>query len=54
MLKYVHGGYASTYEYDLLIQVKQGVVLERTARKNERPPQTEHEKYLSLLDNDDV
>lgn len=54
MLKYVHGGYASTYEYDLLIQVKQGVVVERTARKNERPPLTEHEKHLAKLENDDA
>lgn len=27
MLRYVHGGYGSTYENDLFIRVKQGVVL---------------------------
>jgi hypothetical protein len=52
MLKYVHGVYASTYEYDLLIQVKQGVVVERAARKNERPPLTGHEKRLTQIGDD--
>ena len=52
MLKYVHGGYASTYEYDLLIQIKQGVVVDRSVRKNERPPLTEHERHLAQLESE--
>jgi hypothetical protein len=37
LLNYVHGGYASTYEYDLLMEFKQGVLVSKHARHNEVP-----------------
>lgn len=37
LLDYVHGGYASTYEYDLLMDFKQGVLVNKHARHNEKP-----------------
>jgi hypothetical protein len=37
LLDYVHGGYASTYEYDLLMDFKQGVLVNKYARHNEKP-----------------
>lgn len=37
LLNYVHGGYASTYEYDLLMDFKQGVLVSKHARHNEVP-----------------
>lgn len=37
LLNYVHGGYASTYEYDLLMEFKQGVLINKHARHNENP-----------------
>ena len=37
LLNYVHGGYASTYEYDLLMDFKQGVLVNTHARHNENP-----------------
>lgn len=37
LLNYVHGGYASTYEYDLLMDFKQGVLVNKHARHNEKP-----------------
>jgi hypothetical protein len=36
LLDYVHGGYASTYEYDLLMDFKQGVLVNKHARHNEK------------------
>ncbi len=36
-LEYIHGGYASTYEQDLLIDFDQGVVSQTTLRQNSRP-----------------
>ena len=38
-LEYVHGGYASTYEQDLLIDFDQGVVTQSTLRHNSLPAQ---------------
>ena len=38
-LEYVHGGYASTYEQDLLIDFDQGVVTQSTLRNNSLPAQ---------------
>ena len=38
-LKYVHGGYGSTYEQDLLIDFDQGVVTQSTLRHNSLPAQ---------------
>jgi len=34
LLRYVHGGYASTYEEDWLIRFEHGVVVERSVRRN--------------------
>jgi len=36
-LEYIHMGYASTYEYDLLMNFKQGVLVEKHARHNTMP-----------------
>lgn len=38
LLKYVHGGYASQYERDLLLEVDRGVVRERRVRENGTAP----------------
>ena len=37
LLNYVHGGYASTYEYDLLMEFKQGILVSKHARHNQIP-----------------
>ena len=37
LLNYVHGGYASTYEYDLMMEFKQGVLVHKYARHNKSP-----------------
>lgn len=34
LLNYVHGGYASTYERDLLLDVERGVVIDRRVQHN--------------------
>ena len=49
LLNYVHGGYASTYEYDLLIDFKQGMLLSKHARHNEVPKKKEEKDYPSFL-----
>ncbi len=41
-LKYVHMGYQSTYERDMLIDVERGVIGEVRIRENEIPKQTEN------------
>ena len=41
LLDYVHGGYASTYEYDLLMEFKQGVLVNKHAKYNEAPNEGE-------------
>jgi hypothetical protein len=38
-LEYVHGGYASTYEQDLLIDFDHGVISQTTLRHNNLPAQ---------------
>lgn len=38
-LKYVHMGYSSTYERDLLIDVEKGFLQQRRIRENEMPPE---------------
>jgi hypothetical protein len=40
-LKYVHMGYQSTYERDMLIEVERGVIGDVRIRENEMPKQTE-------------
>jgi hypothetical protein len=37
LLNYVHGGYASTYEYDLMMEFKQGVLVHKYAKQNTYP-----------------
>lgn len=50
LLKYVHGGYASIYEYDLLMNFKQGVLINKHARHNSIPNNgTDPTTDLSLL-----
>jgi hypothetical protein len=49
MLDYVHGGYASTYEYDLLMEFKQGVLVNKHARHNKPPPKKDEKDYPSFL-----
>ncbi len=34
LLKYIHGGYASTYEYDLFLEIKKGLVMNKRAVHN--------------------
>jgi hypothetical protein len=34
LLKYIHGGYASTYEYDLFLEIKKGLVVNKRATHN--------------------
>lgn len=41
LLDYVHGGYASTYEYDLLMEFKQGVLVNKHVKYNEAPNESE-------------
>ena len=41
LLAYVHGGYASTYEYDLLMEFKQGVLVNKHVKHNEVPNEGE-------------
>lgn len=36
-LKYRHMGYGSVYEYDLLMEFKQGILVEKYARHNQLP-----------------
>ena len=49
-LKYKHMGYASVYEYDLLIDFKQGVLVNRRAQHNEiHNESTDSDKIPSFL-----
>lgn len=34
LLQYVHGGFASIYEQDILLEIKRGIVVDRSERKN--------------------
>ena len=49
MLDYVHGGYASSYEYDLLMEFKHGVLVNKHARHNKPPPKKDEKDYPSFL-----
>ena len=49
LLNYVHGGYASTYEYDLLMDFKQGILVHKHARHNEVPKEKEEKDYPEFL-----
>jgi len=48
-LEYVHMGYGSTYEYDLLMDFKRGVLVNKHARHNEVPPKKEEKDIPSFL-----
>ena len=48
-LQYRHMGYASIYEYDLLMDFKQGVLVGKHAHHNEVPKPREEKDYPSFL-----
>jgi hypothetical protein len=48
-LEYRHMGYGSVYEYDLLMDFKQGVLVSKHARHNEAPKKKEEKDYPSFL-----
>jgi len=48
-LEYRHMGYGSVYEYDLLMDFKQGVLIEKHARHNQVPKKKEEKDYPSFL-----
>ena len=48
-LEYRHMGYGSVYEYDLLMDFKQGVLVNKHARHNEVPKKKEEKDYPSFL-----
>ena len=48
-LEYRHMGYGSIYEYDLLMDFKQGVLVNKHARHNEVPPKKEEKDIPSFL-----
>ena len=51
-LEYRHMGYASVYEYDLLMEFKQGVLVNKHARQNEDPKQKDEKDYPPFLRRD--
>lgn len=48
-LEYRHMGYASVYEYDLLMEFKAGVLVNKYARHNEAPKQKDEKDYPPFL-----
>jgi len=48
-LEYHHMGYASVYEYDLLMDFKQGVMIRKHARHNELLKKKDEKDYPSFL-----
>lgn len=48
-LEYRHMGYASIYEYDLLLEFKQGILMGKSARHNELPQKSTNAKKPSFL-----
>lgn len=49
LLNYVHGGYASSYEEDLFIEFKEGVLQGTRVVKNEPPTPRSEEDYPPFL-----
>jgi hypothetical protein len=45
LLEYVHGGYASTYERDVLLTLKNGVVISQEVRVNGQGDEDSPEGY---------
>lgn len=37
ILDYVHGGYLSTYEQDLFLEIKKGYLVNKSVKKNKKP-----------------
>ena len=48
-LEYRHMGYGSVYEYDLLMEFKQGILINKHARHNELPKKKNEEDYPPFL-----
>lgn len=48
-LKYQHMGYGSIYEYDLLMDFKQGILVSKHARHNEVPAEKDEKDYPPFL-----
>ena len=48
-LEYMHMGYGSVYEYDLLMDVKQGVLVNKHARHNGVPEHKKENDHPSIL-----
>lgn len=48
-LEYKHMGYGSIYEYDLLMDFKQGVLIHKHARHNKAPEKKDEKDYPSFL-----
>lgn len=48
-LEYRHMGYGSVYEYDLLMDFKQGILVGKHARHNEVPKEKDEKDYPSFL-----
>lgn len=48
-LDYRHMGYGSVYEYDLLMDFKQGILISKHARHNQVPEKKEEKDYSSFL-----
>lgn len=52
-LNYVHGGYSSTYEYDLMMELKQGVLVHKYAKHNLSPERSPSNIPLDFLKGND-
>lgn len=48
-LEYMHMGYGSIYEYDLLLEFKQGILVGKLARHNKVPERKEEKDYPTFL-----
>uniref|UniRef100_UPI004048127B hypothetical protein n=1 Tax=Polynucleobacter sp. TaxID=2029855 RepID=UPI004048127B len=48
-LEYRHMGYASVYEYDLLMDFKQGILINKHARHNKAQEKKDEKDYPSFL-----
>ncbi len=44
-LKYRHMGYGSVYEYDLLMEFRQGILIKKHARHNQLPEEKEDDHF---------
>lgn len=53
LLNYVHGGYSSTYEYDLIMDIQKGVLAHKYARHNQPPEKRPSRVPLDFLKGSD-